>query len=312
MKTSGGKVKIGAIAAVSVVALVVMATIALPGRQPQQSVSAEPIARSRSTQPGDGSQRITLASNADTPPQGLEPLSGQVIPPPPRPFAIPPGAPIESEPAIPPPASQPETSGPGATSGIWTALNDQPFNHIPTFYPASVSLLTDGTILAQDGELTDVAWWKLTPDNTGSYINGTWSQVASPPNCPNGYSGESQDTIYSPQYYGSAVLPDGRFVAIGGEYDYNYAYVPNHGSEVWTNQGAIYDPVADTWTCIAAPTGWSQIGDAESVVLPDGTFLIADPLSSQVATLNVSTNPPTFNPPFTPSGKSADGNGYNN
>jgi hypothetical protein len=48
--------------------------------------------------------------------------------------------------------------------------------------------------------------------DTGSYINGTWSQVASPPNCPNGYPGASGNTVYSPLYYASAVLPDGRFV----------------------------------------------------------------------------------------------------
>ena len=31
--------------------------------------------------------------------------------------------------------------------------------------------------------------------------------------------------MYAPLYYASAVLADGRFVIIGGEYDYNYTYV---------------------------------------------------------------------------------------
>jgi len=44
---------------------------------------------------------------------------------------------------------------------------------------------------------------------------------------------------------------------------------------VWTNLGAIYDPVANTWTAVSAPSGWSQVGDAESVVLADGTFMLA-------------------------------------
>ena len=84
------------------------------------------------------------------------------------------------------------------------------------------------------------------------------------------------DTVYSPLYYASAVLPDGRFVMIGGEYNYTYDYVLNDQSgEVWTSQGAIYDPVANSWTCIAPPSGWTEIGDAQSVVLPDGTFMIA-------------------------------------
>jgi hypothetical protein len=25
------------------------------------------------------------------------------------------------------------------------------------------------------------AWWRLTPDNNGNYINGTWTQLASLP-----------------------------------------------------------------------------------------------------------------------------------
>ena len=31
--------------------------------------------------------------------------------------------------------------------------------------------LTDGTVMAQGNEESD--WWKLTPDDTGSYVNGT-------------------------------------------------------------------------------------------------------------------------------------------
>jgi len=190
-------------------------------------------------------------------------------------------------------------------------LNDQPQAHTSVgpngFFPGSVFLLTDGTVLAQDSNIENVIdWWKFTPDDTGSYINGTWTQVASPPACPNGYPGASADTVYSPYYYASAVLPDGRLVVIGGEYNYNYDYAPNNSPDVLTDQGAIYDPVADSWTCITAPSGWTQIGDAQSVVLPDGTFMIAHPLDDQVATLNASTNPPTFNSPFTPTGKSAD------
>ncbi len=171
----------------------------------------------------------------------------------------------------------------------------------PPFFASGAFLLTDGRVLVEDAILTNVAWWTLTPDIFGSYTNGTWTEVASPGPCPNGK--KSTATVYSPLYYASAVLSDGRFVMVGGEYDYNYTYVTAGSGEVWTNQGAIYDPVANTWTCIAAPTGWTQIGDAESVVLNDGTFMIADPFANQVATLNTSTNPPSFNAPFTPTGK---------
>ncbi len=219
--------------------------------------------------------------------------------------------------AQPGPGPSPSSFGPPAavgssvTSGTWTPLNDQPQSHTSVgsegFFPGSIFLLTDGTIIAQDSNISSVIdWWKFTPNNTGSYINGTWSQIASPPACPNGYPGESADTVYSPFYYASAVLPDGRLVVIGGEYNYNYAYGQNGSTDVLTDQGAIYDPVANSWTCITAPSGWTQIGDAQSAVLPDGTFMIAHPLDNEVATLNASTNPPTFNGPFTPAGKTAD------
>jgi hypothetical protein len=226
--------------------------------------------------------------------------SPQLFPPPPRPLPIPPDVRPNSRAAVHPPASH--LGAPTATSGTWAQLQNS-----PSFQPNGVFLLTDGRVLVQDGNLTNVGWWTLTPDNTGSYIDGTWSQVASPANCPNGYPGASGDTVYSPLYYGSAVLPDGRFVMIGGEYDYNYAYVSGTGGAVWTDQGAIYDPVANSWTCIAAPKGLTQIGDVQSVVLADGTFMMAaDPYDNQIVTLNVNTNPPTFNSLFTPPGKSAD------
>jgi hypothetical protein len=71
-------------------------------------------------------------------------------------------------------------------------------------------------------------------------------------------------------YHASAVLPDGRVIIMGGEYN-------GSGTEVWTNLGAIYDPLANKWTAVAAPTetGWTRIGDAQSTVLADGTFLLA-------------------------------------
>src|SRR5579884_314621 len=144
----------------------------------------------------------------------------------------------------------------------WTSLNSQP--------PISAStelLLTDGTVIVQDLEASD--WWKLTPDINGSYINGTWTQIASMP------SG------YGPLYFGSAVLADGRVVAIGGEY--------NLGSQDWTNLGAVYDPVANSWSSLSAPSGWSNIGDAQSCVLPNGQFLLADPFNTNMAQLDPGT-----------------------
>ena len=108
--------------------------------------------------------------------------------------------------------------------------------------------------------------FRLTPDNTGSYVNGTWSQLASLP------------SNYAPLYYGSAVLPDGRVIFEGGEY--------NNGAQVETNLGAIYDPVANKWTSVAPPAGWTSIGDGASVVLANGTYMQGDALSSKQALFN--------------------------
>jgi hypothetical protein len=132
-------------------------------------------------------------------------------------------------------------------------------------------LLTDGTVIFQDNS-NPSNWYKLSPDMFGSYVNGSWSQIAS---LPNGYG---------PTYFASAVLPDGRVIIMGGEY--NGTPCCQDGLQVWTSLGAIYDPVADAWTSVSPPSGagWTNtdpqgscnggIGDAPSIVLPNGTFLL--------------------------------------
>ena len=150
-----------------------------------------------------------------------------------------------------------------AGAQTWTALN-----HQPTIGASTALLLTDGTVMVQSIE--SGTWWRLTPDNTGSYINGTWTTLASMP------SG------YGPLYYASAVLPDGRVIVVGGEYN-------NPGGQIWTNQGAIYNPVTNTWASVSPPSGWTQIGDAQSCVLANGTFMMADPFNTQSALLNATT-----------------------
>ena len=127
--------------------------------------------------------------------------------------------------------------------------------------------MTDGTVLAQGGNDSD--WWKLTPDITGSYVNGTWTQVAS---LPSGYAPDAE---------ASAVLADGRLLIEGGEY--------NFGNFVLTNLGAVYNPKTNVWTPLQPPPGWSYIGDSPSSMLPNGTFLIGNKLVKNVAALNPKT-----------------------
>ncbi len=128
-------------------------------------------------------------------------------------------------------------------------------------------LLTDGTVMCQANTSSD--WWKLTPDISGSYINGTWTKLA------------SLQRGYVPDDFASAVLADGRVVISGGEY--------NKGNFSLTNMGAIYDPLANTWTPLDPPAGWDFIGDSQSVVLPDGRWLVGRKLDMQVAALDPAT-----------------------
>ena len=107
---------------------------------------------------------------------------------------------------------------------------------------------------------------------TGSYVNGTWSDLA--------------PMHWTRRYYASAVLNDGRVFVSGGEYS-------NAGGE--TNKTEIYDPVTDTWTEIDPPPGWGGVGDAPCAVLPDGRVLIGHFDSTQDRDLRPRS--PTPGPP---------------
>ncbi|MFI5299534.1 MAG: hypothetical protein ACHREM_15700 [Polyangiales bacterium] len=155
--------------------------------------------------------------------------------------------------------------GGGQGSGKWTTVANTPVTAAPGF---SI-LLTDGSVMVQDLNTYGNGWWKLTPDTTGSYVNGTWTTLAP---MPNGYA---------PLYFAAGVLPDGRVIVMGGEYQ---AFNPT-----WTTQGAIYDPVLDQWTSVAPPAGWQTIGDAQSAVLADGRFVLANCCTTDMAVLNPTT-----------------------
>jgi hypothetical protein len=136
-------------------------------------------------------------------------------------------------------------------------------------------LLTDGSVLVNSyffSNHTD-SWYRLIPDSTGSYINGHWVNAGSAP------------AGYNPLYFASEVLPSGQVVIIGGEY--------NNGGDAWTTLGAIYTPRSNTWASLAAPTGWANVGDAQSIVLPNGKMMLANCCSSQEAILS-SVSPVTW------------------
>lgn len=112
-----------------------------------------------------------------------------------------------------------------SAEGTWVALNNTAPGGVETML-----LLPDGTVMAQNGGGT--GWYQLTPDSTGSYINGTWSTRAS--------------MHYSRLYYSSDVLPNGNVFVAGAEY--------GNG----TTNAEIYNPVANSWSVVSVPTGIIQ------------------------------------------------------
>jgi hypothetical protein len=120
-------------------------------------------------------------------------------------------------------------------------------------------LLTDGSVMMQSINDAGV-FYDLVPAADGGYVNGTWRVLASPP------------AGYAPYAGSQALLADGRVLFVGGEYNQNQYSLPFAPSGL-TNMSAIYDPVADRWTMIAAPPGVAYIGDSPSTVLPDGSFI---------------------------------------
>jgi hypothetical protein len=142
-------------------------------------------------------------------------------------------------------------SGPDeAAAARWQRLTNQ-----PPFLTDTALLLTDGTVMVHEYGAT--RWWRLTPDINGSYLNGTWSQLA------------SMQPDYAPLYFASAVLADGRVIVEGGEYNFlQFAE---------TNKGSIYNPTTNIWTQVNPPAGWSSMGDSPGIVLNDGTFMLGRP-----------------------------------
>jgi len=162
---------------------------------------------------------------------------------------------------------EPPYVAPGnARSGKWKDYSGaMPFKKGPD----TALLLTDGTVMVHD--VCYGQWYRLTPDSKGKYETGTWSTTATMP------SG------YGPLYFGSEVLADGRMILNGGEFN-----GPNGNcSEVYTTLGALYDPVANSWTSVSAPPGWSAVGDAQSVILPNGSYMLADCCTKQEALASI-------------------------
>src|SRR6516165_7567234 len=91
----------------------------------------------------------------------------------------------------------------GAAPG--RAADWKPLANLAPNFPGTMILLSDGTVMVQNySNPAYQGWMRLTPDATGSYINGTWSLLA-PMSTPR-------------LYFASEVLPNGKVWVLGGEY----------------------------------------------------------------------------------------------
>lgn len=170
-------------------------------------------------------------------------------------------------PPLPPPRKHPITGAMRArsTAAGWTKMSS-----VPAFPngPQTEELMTDGTVLVFDACSTNV--YQLTPDSSGNYATGTWSSA---PSLPSGYA---------PLYFASAVLPNGDLFVMGGEYNFCY---PTE-----TTLGALYNPFNGTWTSLSAPSQWSEMGDAQSVILSNGTLMVGNCCYNTQAQFNQSSS----------------------
>jgi hypothetical protein len=157
------------------------------------------------------------------------------------------------------------------TAGTWTATSTPPPSAV-----AHAVLLTDGSVLVNSFFFENHAdpWYRLVPDATGSYIHGTWKSAGT---LPSGYN---------PLYFASSVLPNGQVVVMGGEY--------NNSNADWTTLGAVYNPATNKWTSITSPPGWTTVGDAQSIILPNGKMMMANCCTTQEAILTLSGTAATW------------------
>jgi hypothetical protein len=173
----------------------------------------------------------------------------------------------------------------GLTLALSSAAYGQTWTHLVHNPPQAVNLmllLSDGTVMASRNNGTSTissGWYRLTPDSHGSYINGTWTTLAS-----------MHDNRL---YYSSAVLRDGRVFVAGGEYG------------MGGPRAEIYDPQTNVWTQLTVPltilnpnmnspvTGGPQtFYDSNCEVLPDGSIMIM-PVQPLLSGIPVIYNPAT-------------------
>jgi hypothetical protein len=160
------------------------------------------------------------------------------------------------------------------SAGTWTELT----NAAPSSNGiGTMMMLPNGTVMCLGGGTPAASnnWFQLTPDSTGSYINGTWSQLAS--------------MSLQRLYFASNVLPTGQVFVLGGEYS-----GPNT-TQNFTNKGEIYNIATNSWSSITNFPE-SQFGDDPTQLMANGNILAGYLAGPQTFIYSPSTNT------WTPSG----------
>ena len=140
----------------------------------------------------------------------------------------------------------------------WTYLTPPKFG-TKTFFPDTMILLTDGSVLIHNAENPGSTprneWYRYTPDAQGKYETGSWSAVIHMANAR--------------QYFSSGVLRDGRVYVIGGEISDD----PSAPSD--SPLGEIFDPLTNEWSPMNKPAAFNWVaGDAAGCILADGRVLL--------------------------------------
>ena len=148
----------------------------------------------------------------------------------------------------------------GQAMGTWVPLAN--------VAPSTINLmllLSDGSVMAGDAGGTAKDWYRLTPDSHGSYVNGTWTQLAS--------MHDGRD------FYPSQVLTNGDVFVAGGE------------AGGGANSAEVYDPQLNNW--LLCPGTGALFSDSPSEILPDGNVLLSPvgpPISGQTMIYNPNVN----------------------
>ncbi len=166
-------------------------------------------------------------------------------------------------------------TGQTQAQGTWTPLT----NLAPDPNNGVMLLMTDGTVICHTTSGGNLGYGsifdRLTPDSSGSYINGTWSQIA--PMIRERYS------------FSSLILKDGRVYAAGGEYGTDGTQAGSHGE--------VYDFTTNTWTACNGPN--QVMSDGNCKLLDNGTVIQAivdHPQPTSTVIYNPSSNAYTTGP----------------